>query len=71
MKKINLDMRHQFMSRSSEEVESPSNARRVTRHASCVICVDTYGTSLDMLIWYIDMNFHTLGIQDSVSTHSF
>ena len=43
MKKIPLDMWHQFMARNSEVAKSPSNARCVMRQASCVYCVDTSG----------------------------
>ena len=69
MKKIPLYMRHQFMARNDEVMKSPSNARCVMRKASCMRCVDTYGPRLEMLIWLVEMNYHTSSIQDSVHIH--
>ena len=68
MKKIPFDMWHQFMARNSEVVKLPYNARCVVRQASCVRCVDTSVPRREMLIWFLDIHFHTLSIQDSVSS---
>ena len=62
-------MWHQFMAHSYQVVNSPSNARCVVSQSSCARCVDTSGTRLEMLIRFVDMNFHTLSIQDSFYIH--
>ena len=59
MKKISLDVRHQFMARNYEVVKLPSNARCVMRKSSWVRCVDTSVPRWDMLIWLVKINFYT------------
>ena len=69
IKKIPLDMRHQFTARDYEVVKSPSKARCDMRQVLCVLCVDTSVSTLEMLIWLVDMNFHTSRIQDSICSY--
>ena len=54
MKKVPLDMQHQFTTRSSEVVKLTSDLRCVIKQASCVQCVANTGPRLDMLIWFVD-----------------
>ena len=69
MNKIPLDMPHQFMARSSEVVNYPSGIRCVLRQASCMCGVDTSGPRWCILIWFVDVNFRTSIIQDSICSH--
>ena len=69
MKKIPFYMRQQFIARNYEVVKSSSNAWCVMRQVSYVRCVDTYVPRLDMLIFLVDMIFHTLSIQYFVCSH--
>ena len=57
------------MARIYEVVNSPSDERCVIKQASCVRCVANSGPRRGMLIWFADMNFHNLNIQDSVCNH--
>ena len=66
MKKTPLDMPHRFMARISEVTKSPFDARCVIKQASCLHCVATSGPRWDILIWFVNMNFHTSSIQDYV-----
>ena len=69
IKKIPLDMRHKCMGPNYGVVKSPSDARCVMIKASCVRCVDTSVPRWEIIIWLLDINFHTLCIQDSVCSH--
>ena len=57
------------MAHNSKVVKLPSKNRCNMRQLSCLSCVDTSFTSLEMVIWLVDMNFHTSHIQDYVCNH--
>ena len=69
MKKILLDMRHQFMARNYEVVKSPYNVRFDMIQAACMRCVDTYFPRRDMLIWLADMDLHTSRIKEYICSY--
>ena len=69
MKKIPLDMQHQFIAHSSEVLKSPSDARCAIKQASFVRSVATSCPRLETLIWFVNMNFPNSSIQDSVCNH--
>ena len=69
MKKIPLDMRHQFMAHNYEVVNFPSIARCDMGKALSVHCVDTSFPRLEMVIWLADMNLHTSHIKYSVCSY--
>ena len=69
IRKMPLDMQHQFMAHNSEVVKFPFNVRCDMRQMSCMHYVDTSVTRWEIFIWLVDMNFHTSLIQDSICSH--